>query len=323
MSDLVPRPTGSARTDVELSDLHERAQGYVAASRAKNTLRAYSSDWRAFTAWCQQRGLAPLPADASTVALYLTDLAGTVKASTIGRRLSSISIAHQAAGVENPSATVLVRSTWTGIRRSIGVAQTPKAALLTEDIRRMVECVPDSLIGTRDRAVVLLGFASALRRSELVGLDVEDVTEATDGLVLRVRRSKTDQQGEGREIGIPVGAREMTCPVRAIRIWLEQSRIESGALFRSVSRHEHLGTTGLSDRAVALIVKRAAQVAGLDPSLVAGHSLRSGMATSAANGGASEADIMRQTGHRSVTVVRRYIRRGTLFEGNAAGRLGL
>jgi integrase len=209
--------------------------------------------------------------------------------------MSSISVAHLAAGLASPTADILVRSTWSGIRRTNGVAQTAKTALLTDDVRAMVTTLPDTLLGRRDACLLLLGFASALRRSELVALDVSDVTETTDGLVVTVTHSKTDQEGEGRQIGIPCGSNPITCPVRTLRAWLDASKIEDGPLFRPIDRHGHLGTERLSDRAVAIVVKRTAQAAGLDPKLVAGHSLRSGMATSAARAGATEAEIMNQT----------------------------
>ncbi len=323
MTDLVPIATETTTTELALTDLQEEARGYLAASRSPNTVRAYASDWRAFTRWCETRGFVALPAEPTTVALYITDLARTAKTATIRRRLSSISVAHQAAGLPTPTADILVRSTWSGIRRTNGVAQTGKHALLTDDIRTMVMPLPDTLQGRRDACLVLLGFSSAMRRSELVALDVADVTETGDGLIVTVRRSKTDEEGEGRQVGIPYGSNPMTCPVRAFRAWLEHSGIEDGPLFRPIDRHGKLGRERLSDRAVAMIVKRTAEAAGLDPKLLAGHSLRSGMATSAARAGATEAQIMSQTGHKSLHVLRRYIRRGTLFSDNAAAKLGL
>lgn len=276
-----------------------------------------------FTSWCDHRALASLPAEPSTVVLYLTDLARTAKTSTIRRRLSGISVAHQAAGHPTPTSSLAVRSAWAGIRRVKGTAETPKAALLTEDIRRMVNALPDGLLGERDRCLLLLGFSTALRRSELVALDVEDVEETTDGLIVTVRRSKTDQEGAGRQVGVPYGSDPRTCPVRALRSWLDVSGIGTGPLFRPVDRHENLGTGRLSDASIALVAKRSATAAGLDAAVVAGHSLRSGMATSAARGGASEAAIMVVTGHKSLPVLRRYIRRGSLFTDSAAAKLGL
>ena len=323
MTDLLPVSVEQPTTDIALTDLEDEARGYISASRARNTARAYASDWRAFAAWCEAHGVNALPAEPTTVVLYLTDLARTAKTATVRRRLSSISVAHQAAGLATPTADILVRSTWTGIRRTNGTAQTGKTALLTDDIRSMVMTLPVTLLGRRDACLILLGFSSAMRRSELVALDVADVTETNDGLIATVRRSKTDQEGEGREIGIPYGSNPTTCPVRSLHAWLERSEIENGPLFRPVNRHGRLGKERLSDRAVAMIVKRSAQAAGLDPNLVAGHSLRSGMATSAARAGATETEIMNQTGHRSLPVLRRYIRRGSLFSDNAAAKLGL
>ena len=177
--------------------------------------------------------------------------------------------------------------------------------------------------GCRDRALLLLGFAGALRRSELVGLDVADVTEGTDGLTVHLRRSKTDQEGAGRTVGIPYGSNPATCPVRAWRAWLEVSGVAEGAAFRPVDRHGHIGGTRLSAQAVALVLKRHAARAGIDPGEVAAHSLRAGLATSAAAAGVPERVIAEQTGHRGTAMLRRYIREGSLFRENAASAVGL
>ena len=323
MSPALPLPAQEPPSPHTLLDLEGEASTFIAASRAPNTLRAYKSDWKHFETWCSQQSAEALPAAPTTVVLYITDLARTLKASTIGRRLSSISVAHQAAGHPSPTADIAVRSTLAGIRRVLGTAQVGKDPLLTEDLRAIVAALPDSLQGLRDACLLLLGFASALRRSELVALDVDDVADTADGLVLTVRRSKTDQEGVGRQIGIPYGGDPRTCPVRSLRRWLEVAGLGDGALFRGINRHGQVAATRLSDRSVALIVKRAAQTAGLGPEVFAGHSLRSGFATSASRAGATEAQIMHQTGHRSLPVLRRYIRRGSLFTDNAAARLGL
>ena len=323
MTDLYPVPIEPTATDIALTDLETEARGYLSASRASNTQRAYASDWRAFTAWCISHGVNELPAEPTTVVLYLTDLARTAKAATVRRRLSSISVAHQAAGLATPTADILVRSAWSGIRRTNGVAQIGKNALLTDDIRVMVGTLPDTLLGRRDACLLLLGFSSAMRRSELVALDVADVSDTNDGLIVTIRRSKTDQEGEGREVGIPYGSSPATCPVRAFRAWLDASGIDEGPLFRPINRHGQLAGARLSDQTVATVVKRTAEAAGLDPKGVAGHSLRSGMATSAARAGATEAQIMNQTGHKSLAVLRRYVRRGSMFTDNAAAKLGL
>jgi integrase len=194
---------------------------------------------------------------------------------------------------------------------------------LTEHIRAMVGHLPGSLLGTRDRALILLGYAGAMRRSELVGLDVADLEEADDGLVVLIRRSKTDQAGAGRRIGIPSGEHAGTCPVAAVRAWLEAARLEAGPLFRPVSRHGRVLPTRLSGRAVAEVVKRSLRAAGRPAGRYAGHSLRAGFITQAAMAGVGERAIQDQSGHRSLAVLRRYIRDGTLFRDNAASKVGL
>jgi integrase len=210
-----------------------------------------------------------------------------------------------------------------GVRRAKGTASQPKTPALTGDIIKMLGGLPDGLLGIRDRALLLIGFAGAFRRSELVGLNTGDLEFATEGLVITLRRSKGDQEGQGRKLAIPHGTSASTCPVRALKSWLEAASITEGPVFRSVNRHGQVQPRRLSGYAVALVVKRYADVAGLDPARYAGHSLRSGLATSAAIAGASERSIMNQTGHRSTAMVRRYIRDGNLFRDNAAGRLGL
>jgi integrase len=187
----------------------------------------------------------------------------------------------------------------------------------------MVECLPDGLAGARDRALLLIGFAGGFRRSELVALDVADVRRGRDGLTIAIRRSKTDQEGAGRLVGLPAGAQALTCPARAYANWLAIGGISRGPLFRPVTRYDTLRATRLTDQSVALIVKRAAVAAGLDPTPYGGHSLRAGLATAAAQAGVEERAIMAQTGHRSVLMVRRYIREGSLFRDNAAAALGL
>ena len=216
-----------------------------------------------------------------------------------------------------------MRATLKGIRRTLGTATEQKAPTLTDDIRAMVDATDAGLIGARDRALILLGFAGAFRRSELVSLDIEDCTFGKDGLTVTLRRSKTDQDGAGRKIGIPYGSNPETCPVRTIQAWTEQAGIAAGPLFRSINRHGQVQAGRLSPVDVARVVKKLALRAGLDPAKYAGHSLRAGHATSAAIAGASERSIMNQAGHRSVQMVQRYIRDGSLFRENSAGKLGL
>lgn len=307
-----------------LEQLADQAFTFATASKSPATLRAYRSDWQHFTAWCASHGLTALPAEPSTVALYLTDMAATAKVATLTRRLSAISQAHKTAAQESPTGAQLVRTTMAGIRRTLGTAQVAKAPVLTADLRAFAAGLdPDRLIDVRDRALLLLGFAGAFRRSELVALDVDDVVDGTDGLTVTIRRSKTDQAGAGRKVGIPYGSNPATCPVRAFRAWLAAAEITAGPIFRRVDRGGNVGGVRLSDKAVALVVKRHAGRLGLDVGAYAGHSLRAGLATAAAQAGASERSIMAQTGHRSLPMVRRYIRDGSLFRENAAAVVGL
>ncbi len=308
---------------VDLGNVAERAREYISQSKAENTIRAYRSDWAHFEGWCAAHGLVSMPATPATIGMYIADMAETAKPSTINRRIASISQAHQAAGHETPTKGAEVKTVWAGIRRSRGIAQNGKAPTTTTEVRAMVGCLPVGLLGVRDRALILLGFAGAFRRSELVSLDVEDVEFTREGAVVTLRRSKTDQEGQGRKVGVPFGSNLNTCPVRALRAWLGASGIKSGPLFRSVNRHGQLQQDRLTDQVVALVVKRQIAAAGLDPDMYAGHSLRAGLATSAAMAGASERAIMAQTGHKSVNMVRRYIRDGSLFRENAAASVGL
>lgn len=307
-----------------LATAADAARDYIRAAKAKNTRRAYRSDWRDFEKWAAQAGVTALPAAPATVGLYLATRAATLRPATLARRLVALTLAHRAAGHALDTRAPEIHETMAGIRRTHGTAQRGKAPILTADLRRLVTALPDTPVGRRDRALLLLGFAGAFRRSELVGLDRDDLEFTADGLVVTLRRSKTDQDGQGRMIGVPYGGTPATCPVRALEAWIAAGDIGSGPVFRGArGRSGRIGARRLCDRSVALIVKRAAKRADLDPQRFAGHSLRAGLATSAAQGGASERAIMAQTGHRSTAMVRRYIRQGSLFEENAAARVGL
>ena len=321
ITDLVPAACDSSmvanRPDTE------RAREFIQASKAESTLRGYRADWREFCAWCEARELYALPASPEAVAEFIAQCAGRLKVGSIQRRLNAIAEAHKAVGVDSPTHHAMVTNTMKGIRRTRGTAPAQKAPALTDDIRAMVDATDAGIIGARDRALILAGFAGAFRRSELVGLNVEDCTFGKDGLTIILRRSKTDQDGAGRKIGIPYGANPETCPVRVLQSWIELAGISTGPLFRSISRHGHVQAGRLSGIDVSRVVKKLAERAGLDPAKFAGHSLRAGHATSAAIAGASERSIMNQTGHRSVQMVRRYIRDGNLFRDNSAAKLGL
>jgi site-specific recombinase XerD len=321
------RPGGAAlapTSAVALAELADDARGYVAASLAPATRRAYATDWRLFSEWCDQRGLSSLPAAPETLALYLTDLAGLRSMATMARRLTAIGQAHRTAGVESPTSDPTVRRVSKGIRRTFGMASVGKAPARARDVRAMVATLDTTTpIGLRDRALLVVGFAGAFRRSELAALDVADVDWTDDGLVVHIRRSKIDQEGEGASVGLPYGSDPQTCPVRTLRAWLDAAGVADGPIFRSATPHGQITDRRLPDEAVAHRLQRAARAAGLDASRLAAHSLRVGLITSAAEAGVSERDIMRHSRHKSVAVLRGYIRDVGLFDANAAAAVGL
>jgi site-specific recombinase XerD len=326
MSTTLAHIADRSPTVSDLSATADRAADYARQARAANTRRAYAAAWSDFTGWCGARGLVALPAEAVTVGLYLADQAQAHKVSTLRVRLVAISEAHRLQGHNLDTRHPAIRDVWAGIRRSHGTAPVQKAAATSEIIRDLVRVTgQDGLRALRDRALVLIGFAAALRRSELVALDVQDVTFRPEGVVLRLRRSKTDQEGAGVEVAIPCGQAALTCPVRALQAWLEAAEIGeiTSPLFFAINKAGRATPNRLSDRDVARVVKRLVEAAGYDPADYAGHSLRSGFATTAARAGVPEAEIMRQTRHRSLAVMRAYVRRGGLFLGNAAGQVGL
>jgi integrase len=318
--DLLPQAQAAY---TQLEELGRRARDFVTQSRAPNTLRAYNSDWRDFSGWCRAHTLDSRPAAPATVALYLTALSGSRSVATLTRRLSAISQMHQAAGLPSPTEDARVRLVMAGIRRSVGSAAQAKRPVLVPDLKAMLAALPLDLLGTRDRAILLIGFSGAFRRSELVALDREDIEVTPEGLVIALRRGKTDQEAAGRKVAIPRGREEGSCPARALAAWTEAAAIHSGPLFLRVNRHGQILRQRLSAEAVAIVVKRWAAKSGYDPAGFAGHSLRAGLATAAAIAGKSERAIMNQTGHRSLATVRRYIRDGNLFRENAAADLGL
>ncbi len=317
MNGLIPR------NDSIISHTIDKAREYIGNAKAKNTKRAYASDWKHFSSWCSLHSFEALPATPDAICLYLTELAASNRVSTIQRRLAAIGQAHQAAGHESPSKHVLVRNLLSGLRRSMGTMQQGRVPLLVETLRSMVISLSSSAAGIRDKAILLIGFAGAFRRSELVGLDVADVSFEREGVVITLKRSKTDQEGAGSKKAIPFGNNGGTCPVMALREWLAFSGITEGAIFRRINRHGRISDQRLSGRSVALVVKRTAESIGIDPQRLSGHSLRAGLATQASINGASEASIMNQTGHKSSAMVRRYIRDSNLFRDNAAGKAGL
>ncbi|MDH6372899.1 site-specific recombinase XerD [Paenibacillus sp. PastF-3] len=320
---LVDNETDLSNAAEDLEALNLSAFGYLGNSKAENTKKAYESDWRDFQNWCLKFNLISLPATAHTINLYLSSLAlSGIKVATIQRRVSALVKAHEYAKYENP-VDITVRDTVAGIRREHGSKETGKKPILVEMIKQMINQVPENNKGIRDKSLLLLGFAGAFRRSELTALDVEDIQESSGGLIVQIKKSKTDQEGEGELIGIPYGSQPLTCPVQAYLNWLKISGIQNGPIFRKVNRHGQIGINRLSDRAVADVIKLYIRKCGFDADDFSGHSLRSGLATSAAMAGKNEREIMGQTRHTSEKMVRKYIRMGTLFHENAAKDIGL
>ena len=290
----------------------------AAGSKSENTKKAYREDWRAFSAFCDS--LARDVADPEAVAQYILDMTrANTPWATVKRRLSSIRVAYRLAQLPDATKHPLVEAEIAGAVRQLGEApRNQRAPLLLDDLRAMLDVLGDCAIGHRDRALLLVGFGLGSRRSELVALDVADLDWSARGVAVNIRRSKTDQTGAGRVVALPYG-RPATCPVRALRKWLDVAGITSGPVFRGVNRHGHVNANRLTDKAVALVVKAVATRADLDPSRLAGHSLRAGLVTTCALAGVADDAIMRQTGHRSVDMVRRYTRVADAYRNNAAG----
>ena len=291
-------------------------QAFAAAEKAPATRRAYRSDFAGFAAWCDAIGMTSLPASPATVAQFVAASAITgSKPATLTRRMAAIRYAHRLAGHPTPTDAEPVRAVMRGIRRQHGSAPDQKAAATGERIKAMLAHIPDTLKGKRDRALLALGMAGAFRRSELVALQVADLERVPEGLRVTIRKSKTDQEGAGQVIAILRGSKLK--PVRAVLDWLEAAGISSGPVFRSINRHGQVSVEGLTPQTVALVVKQYADAAGLDPDEFAGHSLRAGFLTSAAEAGADVLRMMEVSRHKRVETVRGYVRRANLFRGHA------
>ena len=289
------------------------------AEKAKSTRKAYGTDFRLFKVYCDGKGVSALPASPETVAAYLATEAQNAKPSTIGRRVAAIRYAHKLAGLETPTDAEGVKATMRGIRRTFGGARNKKAPAVAAKMHSMVATAPEGLAGLRDRALLLLGFAGAFRRSELVALDVADLEENEIGLLVTIRGSKTDQERQGVTIAIARG--DIACPVKALRAWLDAAGIEAGPIFRPIDRHGNLLPSRLTAQSVANIVKAYAGRAGFDASTFSGHSLRSGFLTSAAGKGASIFKMMDVSRHKSVDTLRGYVRDAELFKDHAGAGL--
>jgi len=298
--------------------LQEASDRLILAARSPATLRAYRTDWAAFVAWCRVQSVTALPAQPETVVAWIASrLEQGRKAATLARGVAAVSCAHELAGFESFSRARLVQDALRGMRRTLGTAPTRKAPATVDLLRRMLDVQPDTLIGRRNRALLALGFAGALRRSELVTLEVGDLVPQEGGALLTLWQSKTDPDGTGQTIGILNGS--IIRALDYLSTWCEAAGITSGRLFRSVDRHERTGAS-LSDRSVARIIKTAAEAVGLDPERFSGHSLRAGFITSSAEAGADALLIAETSRHQSLDVLRSYVRRASLLKTHAGHR---
>jgi len=298
-------------------------------SKAANTLRAYKADFKDFSAFCVKNGLSSMPTEPKILSLYLTHLSATSKFSTLKRRIASISVLHKLKGHYLDTKHPLIMENLHGIKRVKGTNQKSKKPILINELKLIINVIDQYLSNNelgatdciiqessknirnkiRDKAIILVGFSGGFRRSELVNIDYEDIEFVAEGVKIFIKRSKTDQSGEGMIKAIPYFDNKFFCPVLALKYWIDNSEIKSGKLFN------------ISDKSIALIIKKYASLAGLDPNKYGGHSLRSGFATSAAESGAEERNIMAMTGHKTSQMVRRYIHEANLFKNNALNKI--
>lgn len=316
---LTPRPQ-------DLEDLVAKTRTLLANTVSLATKRGYASDFFGdWKVWAENHNAPALPAQPEWICLYLADRSSSLKAATLARRLNAISYYHRKANcLLSPTHHPLVRETFKAIRREIGTKQKIKQALLTADVRKIVACCPDSLAGKRDKAVYLISFAGMLRREDSSALRFEGLQFTPEGLVITLDHGKTDQESRGREISIVPGVDPATCPLLALRDWLDAAMISSGPVFRGVDQKGRVSPSGLHRDSIGYIIKRAAARAGMNVAGIAGHSLRSGGITTAATNGVPEYIIRRQSCHSPASrSFHRYIRLAERFSKNASSGLGL
>ena len=309
----------------DLKTLHEATLENLKSSKANNTLRAYKSDFKDFGAFCSKHGLKSLPTEPKIVSLYLTHLSKNSKFSTLRRRLVSISMVHKLKGLYLDTKHPIIVENLMGIRRVKGSIQKGKKPILINHLKLIINSINElnsnEIKQLRDKALILIGFGGGFRRSELISIDYEDLEFVPEGLKITVRKSKTDQFGEGMIKGLPYFNDKNYCPVINLKEWLENSKIKSGPVFRRFSKGSVLTDKRLTDQSVVLLIKEYLRLAGIENKNFSGHSLRSGFATVAADSGADERSIMAMTGHKTTQMVRRYIREANLFKNNALNKI--
>jgi len=313
----------------DIKTLQEETLLNLQSSKANNTVRAYKSDFNDFGEFCTQNGFKSLPSEPKIVSLYLTHLSTRdIKMSTLKRRLVSIGVIHKLKGHYLDTKHPIIIENIMGIKRRKGSVQKGKKPLLINNLREIINVIDkfnkdQDLKRLRDRSIILIGFSGGFRRNEIVSVDCDDLDFVNEGLKINLKRSKTDQFGEGFLKAIPYFDNAQYCPVLSLKNWIEISNINSGPLFRRFSRGSKLSKNRLTDQTVALLIKKYLKLAGIDSKNYSGHSLRSGFATSAAESGAEERSIMAMTGHKSTEMVRRYIKEANLFKNNALNKIKL
>ena len=310
----------------DIKSLQEETLLNLQSSKAKNTIRAYKSDFNDFSLFCAQNGFKSLPSEPKIISLYLTHLSTKdAKMSTLKRRLVSIGVIHKLKGHYLDTKHPSVMENIMGIKRRKGSNQKGKKPLLINDLKLLINAIDkynhEEIMRLRDRSIILIGFSGGFRRNEIVSLDIDDLDFVSEGLKINLKRSKTDQFGEGSVKGLPYFDNLKYCPVLSLKKWIEISKIDSGPLFRRFSKGSKLTDNRLTDQTIALLIKKYLKLAGIESKNYSGHSLRSGFATSAAESGAEERSIMAMTGHKSTEMVRRYIKEANLFKNNALNKI--
>ena len=310
-------------TDLKL--LHEETLNNLKSSKAANTLRAYKADFKDFGTFCVKHGLDSLPTKPKIVSLYLTNLSKNSKMSTLKRRLVSISMVHRLKGHYLDTKHPIIIENLMGIKRVKGSIQKGKKPILINHLKSIINVIDQKQINeikkSRDKTIVLVGFGGGFRRTELISIDHDDLEFVPEGVKITIKRSKTDQFGEGMVKGLPYFSNELYCPVLNLKKWLELSNIKSGPIFRRFVKGSVLTNNRLTDQSVVLIIKDYLNLAGIENKNYSGHSLRSGFATVAAESGADERSIMAMTGHKTTQMVRRYIREANIFKNNALNKI--
>ncbi len=311
----------------DLKKLHEDTLNNLKLSKANNTLRAYKSDFKDFGAFCARHGFNSMPSEPKVVSLYLTHLSANSKISTLRRRLVSIGVVHKLKGHYLDTKHPAIIENLMGIKRKKGSIQTGKKPILINHLKQIIKVIDEQKISKikklRNKTLILVGFSGGFRRTELVSINHEDLDFVDEGVKITLKRSKTDQFGEGQVKGLPYFTNEEYCPVTSLKNWIYLSKIKTGPIFRRFARGSILTNHRLTDQSVVLIIKECLKLAGIENQNYSGHSLRSGFATAAAESGADERSIMAMTGHKTTQMVRRYIRDANIFNNNALKKIKL